>query len=73
MEGALFAAGEQFAQEAWECALRRDESGYARDVRDVCADGDRGDGKWAEKRRRHGGCLFARRCEKATGVVVDEQ
>ena len=53
MESALFAAGEQFAQEARERSLRRDEFGYAWDVRDVCADGERGDGKWAEKRWWH--------------------
>ena len=50
MESALFAAGEQFAQEARERSLRRDEFGYAWDVRDVCADGERGDGEWAERR-----------------------
>ena len=53
MESALFAAGEQLAQEARQCALRRDEFGYARDVRDVCADGERVDGEWAEKRWWH--------------------
>ena len=51
MESALFAAGEQFAQEARQCALRRDEFGYAWDVRDVCADGERGEREWAERRR----------------------
>lgn len=50
MESALFAAGEQFAQEARERALRRDEFGYAWDVRDVCADGERGERKRAERR-----------------------
>jgi hypothetical protein len=53
MESALFATGEQFAQEARECALRRDEFGYARDVRDVGADGQRWDGERAEERRWH--------------------
>ena len=69
MESALFATGEQFAQEARQCALRRDESGDAWDVRDVCADGERGDGEWAEKGWRHRDRL-AQRCGKATGVAM---
>jgi hypothetical protein len=50
---ALFATGEQFAQEARESALGGDEFGYAWDVRDVGADRQRWDGEWAEERRRH--------------------
>jgi hypothetical protein len=53
MESALFATGEQFAQEARESALRGDEFGYAWDVRDVGTDGQRWDGEWAEERRWH--------------------
>ena len=71
MESALFAAGEQFAQEARERALRRDEFGYAWDVRDICADGERGEREWAERRRHWVVCLARR--GKTTGVVVDEQ
>ena len=48
MKSALFATREQFAQEARECALRRDEFGYAWDVRDVGADGERGEREGAE-------------------------
>lgn len=57
VESALFATGEQFAQEARKCALRGDEFGHAWDVRDVCADGERGEGEGAERRWHWVGCV----------------
>jgi len=50
MKRALFAVGEQFAQEAGEGARGGDEFGYAWDVRDVGADGERGEWEGAEER-----------------------
>lgn len=50
MELAHFATCEHFAQEARKCALRCDQSGYARCVSDVCADRERRERKRTESR-----------------------